>query len=102
MKAAVIIISVAVLILLLCISRLHFSFESMDGTTLSLRFLFIKFRLYPKKQKKVRLSDYSLKKVKGRKKKADSKKFGAKRRLRMEIKAKIKAPRGMRRILSHL
>lgn len=74
MKAAVIVISVAALILLLCMSRLHFSFESTDGTTLSLRFLFVKISLYPKKQKKIRIRDYSLKKVKKRVRKAGEKK----------------------------
>lgn len=67
MKTTVIIISVAVLILLLLLSRLRFTFESIDGVNLTLRFLFMKFRLYPKKQKKIRLRDYSLKKVKARK-----------------------------------
>lgn len=67
MKPTVIIISVAVLILLLMSSRLRFTFESIDGVNLTLRFLFLKFRLYPKKQKKIILKDYSLKKVKARK-----------------------------------
>lgn len=79
MKYAVIIISVVILILLLLLSRLRFTLESFDGISITLRFLFMKFRLYPKKQKKLHLKYYSLKKVKARKAGRDSEKKRSKK-----------------------
>ena len=66
----IVITSLAVLIIWL-LSRYVRAVLAYDGEiTVTLRFLFIRYDIYPKKERAVRASDYSLKKLRRREKKA--------------------------------
>ena len=74
MVALLIVLGLMALLLLLSLLTAHAVLEYRDDMTLTLSILFFKFRLFPAKQKKVRISDYSRKDKPKRKRKASKNK----------------------------
>ncbi len=74
MTVFLIVLGLLALLLLLSMLTAHAVLEYRDDMTLTLSILFFKFRLFPAKQKKVRISDYSRKDTQKRKRKASKNK----------------------------
>ena len=80
MKALIIISSICAFFIAVGLISIRFSVISSDGMTLSLKILFFKIGIYPKKPPKVK--DFSLKKLEKKKRKEE------KKRLKKEKKTK--------------
>ena len=67
---ALYIISAILLLLLLCLfARVRIVLVYKEDARAYMRFLFLRFSLYPQKKKKIRISDFSYKNLKKRKNK---------------------------------
>jgi hypothetical protein len=73
MVALLIILGLAVLLLLLSMLTAHAVLEYRENVNLTLSVLFFKFRLFPAKKKKVRISNHSKKSARKRKRKTEKK-----------------------------
>lgn len=65
-----ILLGILILLFLLSMLSAHIVLEYREDVTLTLSVLFLKFRLFPAKKEKIRLSDYSQKAIEKRKRKA--------------------------------
>ncbi|MBQ9735459.1 MAG: DUF2953 domain-containing protein [Clostridia bacterium] len=77
MLALIIVLCVLLVILTLLLLPIRLSVSYQDDVKASLSFLFLRFPLYPKKEKRIRPRDYSKKKLKKRKRKRQAAASGA-------------------------
>lgn len=81
MTAICIVLSVLLLLFLIALLPVSLTLKYRDEVALTASVWAIRFQLYPKKKKKVKISDYTLKKEKKRKKKALKKRLKAEKKL---------------------
>lgn len=86
MTAFIVIFAIALVISALLLTRVRFVIEYADELVLYLKILFYKKTLIPQKEKKIRISDYTKKKIQKRKNKDSEKKTAEKKTAKPEEK----------------
>ena len=89
MTGLYIFLAIVLLLFVLLLSPIRLSLRFDGSPHIAIRYLFLHFSLYPK-EKKVRLSDYSPRKIRRRRKKATKKRLLAKQKAAVKTQKKKK------------